>query len=129
MTKPDENELVGVRTFRAGVEGLLVHVRCGVSEEERALPQALRVDLGYSYEAEARDDLSGTVDYGALIEGVADLLEGEEFKLLETGVRRIGDHVLQGFPAIGEVTVCVTKLRVPVARSVSGASVSATFRR
>lgn len=129
MTKPDENELVGVRTFRAGVEGLLVHVRCGVSEEERALPQALRVDLGYSYEAEARDDLSGTVDYGALIEGVADLLEGEEFKLLETGVRRVGDHVLQGFPAIGEVTVCVTKLRVPVARSVSGASVSATFRR
>ena len=116
-------------SFRARVEGLLVHVRCGVSEEERALPQALQVDLDYSYEAEAADDLAGTADYGALVEGVAELLEREEFKLLETGVRRIGDHVLNEFSAVAEVTVSVTKLKVPVARTLSGVSVSATFRR
>lgn len=129
MTETGGPKPVGVRTFRAGVEGLLVHVRCGVSEEERALPQSLRIDLDYAYEAETGDDLAGTVDYGALVEGVAGVLEWEEFKLLETGVRRVGEHVLDEFPAVGEVTVSVTKLRVPVARSLSGVSVSATFRR
>ena len=68
----------------------MVHVHCGVSGEERALPQALRVDLEYTYEAGEDDDLDGTADYGAIIKGVAGLLEGEEFKLLETGVRRVG---------------------------------------
>ena len=129
MTEPGEAKPAGVRAFRAGVEGLLVHVRCGVSEEERALPQSLRVDLDYGYEADGDDELSGTVDYGALIEGVAGLLEREEFKLLETAVRRVGEYVLADFPAVGEVTVSVTKLHVPVARSLSGVSVSAIFRR
>ena len=32
-------------TVRGRVEGLEVHVRCGISKEERALPQALLVDL------------------------------------------------------------------------------------
>ena len=129
MTEPDEHKSVEARRFRARVNGLVVHVRCGVSGEERALPQALRVDLDYSYEAEVADDLAGTADYGALVEGVAELLEREEFKLLETGVRRIGDHVLNEFPTVAEVTVSVTKLKVPVARTLSGVSVSAIFRR
>ena len=106
-----------------------MHVRCGVSEAERALPQTLRVDLDYAYEAGASDDLVGTVDYGALIEGVAELLEREEFKLLETGVLRVGGHVLGAYPTIRGVTVTLTKLGVPVARSLSGVSVSATFGR
>ena len=127
--EPDEHKSAEGRRFRARVNGLAAHVRCGVSKEERALPQALQVDLDYSYEAGASDDLAGTVDYGALIEGVAELLEREEFKLLETGVRRIGDHVLNEFPAVVEVTVSVTKLNVPVARTLSGVSVSSTFRR
>ena len=129
MTESHEGKPAGILMFRAGEKVLLVHVRCGVSEEERALPQSLRVDLDYGYEADGGDELSGTVDYGTLIEGVAELLEREEFKLLETGVQRIGDHVLAAFPAVGEVTVSVTKLHVPVARSLSGVSVSATFRR
>ena len=129
MTKPDEHKSAEIQRFRARVNGLVAHVRCGVSEEERALPQALQVDLDYSYEAEAADDLGRTADYGVLVEGVAELLEREEFKLLETGVRRIGDHVLNEFSAVAEVTVSVTKLKVPVARTLSGVSVSATFRR
>ncbi len=77
-------------TFRALVEALGVHVRCGVSEEERALPQALLVDLQYAYEVRAADDVSGVVDYGALMEEAARALEREEFRLLETKVRRVG---------------------------------------
>ena len=111
------------------MEGLVVHAYCGVTDEERALPQALRVELDYLYEAETGDELAGTVNYGAIIEGMDGVLEKKEFRLLETGVRRVGEHVLSGFSAVREVTVRVTKLRVLVARTVSGVSVEAAFRR
>ncbi len=114
---------------RARVEGLLVHARCGVTDEERALPQALRVDLQYIYQAGEGDELDETVDYGAVLREVAELLEREEFRLLETGMRRVGTYILKSFSEIREVTVCVTKLHVPVAHAVSGVSVEATFRR
>jgi dihydroneopterin aldolase len=73
--------------------------------------------------------LAGTVNYGAIIEGVAGVLKKEEFRLLDTGGRRVGEHVLSGFPAVREVTVRVAKLRVPVARTVSGVSVEVAYRR
>ena len=102
---------------------------CGVSKEERVLPQTLLIGLEYSYEAGGEDDIRGVVDYGVLVEGVAHTLERDEFKLLETGARMVGEHALRTFPAIREVSVSVTKPRVPVARSLSGVSVSASFRR
>ena len=116
-------------TFRCRVQALEVHVRCGATDEERALPQALLVDLAYAYEARAADDVSLTVDYGALLEEVARTLEREEFRLLETGARLVGERVLGEFPAVREISVTVTKPKVPVARSLSGVSVRATFRR
>ena len=112
------------------MEGLVVHAYCGVTDEERALPQTLQGDVDYLYEAETGDELAGTVNYEAIIERVAGVLEKEEFGLLETEVvRRVGEHVLSGLPAVREVPVRDTELRVPVARMVSGASVEATFRR
>jgi dihydroneopterin aldolase len=119
----------GSQAFQAKVEGLVVHAYCGVTDEERALPQALRVELDYLCEAETGDELAGTVNYEAIIENVAGVLEKEEFGLLETGARRVGEHVLSGFPAVREVTALVTKLRVPVSRTVSGVSVEVTFSR
>ena len=114
---------------RARVEGLLVHARCGTTDEERALPQALRVDLEYVYQAGEGDELDKTVDYGAVLRDVAELLEREEFQLLETGMRKVGAYVLEGFPEIWEVTVRITKLHVPVPRAISGVSVEAVFTR
>jgi dihydroneopterin aldolase len=126
---PAASEEAPPMTVRGRVEGLQVHVRCGVSEEERALPQALLVDLQYVYDAQPLDSLSGVVDYGALMEEAARALEREEFKLLETGARRIGARVLEKFPLVREVAVTVTKPRIPIARTTSGVSVRAVFRR
>jgi len=125
------NRPVGSRItlFRARVEGLMVNARCGVTEEERATTQPLRVDLNYLYDAEEGDELSKTVDYGRIIEGVGALLEKEEFKLLETGVCMVGGYVMDGFSSLREVTVAVTKLNVPTHREVSGVSVEVTFGR
>jgi len=122
-------DLPRVATFRARIKGLIVRARCGVTDEERAARQPLRVDLDYLYGTGEGDDLLEIVDYGAIIEGVADLLEKEEFELLEAGTRMVGEHILGEFPPVREVTVAVTKLNVPVRREVSEASVEATFVR
>ena len=118
-----------ITLFRARVQGLMVNACCGVTEEERATSQPLRVDLSYLYDAEEGDELSKTVDYGTIIEGVVALLEREEFKLLETGVCMVGGYVMDGFSSLREVTVAVTKLNVPTHREISGVSVEATFGR
>ncbi len=73
--------------------------------------------------------LDQTVDYGAVLREVAELLEREEFKLLETSVRRVGNYVLSDYPGIREVIVRITKLNVPVAQTVSGVSIEAPFSR
>ena len=117
------------RTFRTRVEGLVVKARCGVTDEERARFQTLRVDLDYLYEAGEGDELSETVDYGVMIEGVAELLERKEFKLLEVGARMVGGYVLDGFSPVREVTVSVAKLNVPIEREVSEVSVEVTYHR
>ncbi len=88
-------------TVRGRVEGLQVHVRCGVSEEERALPQTLLVDLQYVYDAQSSDSLSGVVDYGTLLEEAARALEREEFKLLETGRAGSGRGCWRNFRRFG----------------------------
>jgi dihydroneopterin aldolase len=98
-------------------------------DEERARTQTLRVALNYLYEAGEGDELSETVDYGAIVEGVAELLERKEFKLLEVGARMVGEYVLDRFPPVREITVSVAKLNVPVEREVSEVSVEATFGR
>lgn len=121
--------LPGTTTFRARVQGLVVQVCCGVTDEELATSQSLRVDLRYSYEVGRGDDLLRTVDYGTVIKDVAELLERKEFRLLETGVRMVGQHVLDEFPSIQEVTVALTKLWVPIDRELSEVSVEATFAR
>ncbi|MDQ3911914.1 MAG: dihydroneopterin aldolase [Actinomycetota bacterium] len=122
-------DLLPATLFRARVEGLVVHARCGVTEGERAAPQALRIDLDYLYEPEEGDEIDKTVDYSSIVEGVAGVIEREEFRLLETGARMVGEHILEGYTLVREVTVIVTKLRVPVEREVLKVSVEATFSR
>ena len=107
------------RTFRARGEGLVVEARCCGTDEERARAQTLRVNLNYLYEAGEGDELSETVDYGAMIESVAELLEKNEFKLLETGARRVSEYVLDGFTTVREITVSIAKLNVPIEREIS----------
>lgn len=115
--------------FRGRVKGLVVRARCGVTAEERAEPQPLRVDLDYRYVATKSEDLAATVDYAALIEDVASTIEGEEFRLLEYKARMVGEHVLRMFPQVEEVTVSLTKPNASVEREVAGISVQTTVGR
>jgi dihydroneopterin aldolase len=88
----------------------------GVSEEERALPQPLEVDLEVEADlsrAGHTDDVADTVDYGPLIALCAGVVERNSFRLLEAIAATIADRVLDTTVA-DAVTVRVRKLAVPV---------------
>jgi dihydroneopterin aldolase len=106
------------------INSLEVYAHCEVSAEVLASPQTLLMNPEYIYKAQG-DHISGVVGYGVLLEGVAQVLEREAFQLLETGIRRVGEPVLERFPEVWKPTVHA-KVRVPVARAASGVPVEAS---
>lgn len=115
----DEITLTGVRAF--GYHG--------VFPEERRDGQQFVVDttLFLSTERAAEtDDIADTVNYGAVAERIAAVVEGEPVNLLETLATRIADDLL-GFADARMIAVTVHKPAAPIA--VPFANVSVTVRR
>ena len=76
------------------VQGIELRGRCGVTPEERAVGQTLIVDVRLEPVAcpgAQSDDLSGTVNYGWVVDVVRGIVEGHEFKLLERLAEVIAD--------------------------------------
>jgi dihydroneopterin aldolase len=109
--------------FRGRVESLRTTARFD------GQPQTLLVDLDYTYALRDTEDASRAVNHNDLLTGVTGVLEAQELRSVETGVWRVGEHVLENFPAVREITVSVTDQRMLEARTVSGFTVSRTFRR
>jgi dihydroneopterin aldolase len=98
----------------------------GVSEEERAFPQMLEVDLDLEADlaaAAASDALADSVDYGPLVELTGQVVEGSSFKLLEGLAGALVGGVLAADPRIAAATVRVRKLAVPMDVSMDHAAV------
>lgn len=96
-----------------GLRALGTH---GVLPEERDRPQPFEVDLDVEADLRAAgrsDEVSDTIDYGALAALVAAVLEGERCALLERLAERIAESVLAD-GRVRSVTVTVRKLRPPV---------------
>jgi dihydroneopterin aldolase len=88
----------------------------GVSDEERALPQPLEVDLEVGLDlsaAAASDDLGDTLDYGELVEVCRQAVETGTQRLLEAVAGAIAEDVTRR-PGVRSVTVRVRKLAVPI---------------
>ena len=97
----------------------------GVTDEERALPQPLEVDLEVEADlarAGRTDDVVDTIDYGPLVTLVGGIVERNSFRLLESIAATIADRVL-GATTAAAVTVRVRKLAVPVEADLDWAQV------
>lgn len=106
------------------IKGLRVRARLGVTEEERAAPREVRIDIDIECDLEraARsDELGDTVDYGRVLATVADAVEGGESKLLEHLAHRVAS-VVTGFEGVRRVTVEVSK-SPPVEQEVEAVAV------
>jgi dihydroneopterin aldolase len=113
------------------IRGLRVAGICGVLPEEQERTQPLVVDLDLVCdldEAGRTDDLATTVDYGAVIDRVHDLVARGRVALLERLASDIAEACLAD-ERVDEVTVSVRKLRPPVPQLVDTTGVRLTRRR
>jgi 7,8-dihydroneopterin aldolase/epimerase/oxygenase len=109
-----------------GLRGRGLH---GVYPRERAEGQTFIVDAALSVDTRAAaqfDDLTATVDYGAIAEKIVALIEGEPVNLIETLAQRIASACLAD-PAVREAEITVHKPDAPI--SVPFDDVTVTIRR
>jgi dihydroneopterin aldolase len=103
------------------IKDLTVQYHIGVPEAERAKPQRLLIsvemkgDFGKACET---DDLSATIDYGAVSRRLQAFGEGRSWKLIEKLASDIGQMILEEFRPAG-VEVEVKKFIIPQAKYVS----------
>lgn len=111
---------------RIELRGLRLVGICGALPEERHRAQPLEVDLDVEADlvpSGASDDLTDTIDYGALCDAVAEVVEGGTPHLLEHLAASIAAAVLAADPRISGVGVGVRKLRPPVAHALATSGV------
>jgi dihydroneopterin aldolase len=66
------------------------------------------------------DDLADTVDYAAMHEVIRAVIEGPSRNLLEALAELVAERLLSEFPALGAVTVRVTKTSAPIEGAATG---------
>jgi dihydroneopterin aldolase len=105
-----------VSSDRITLTGLRVHGRHGVYEHERTHGQDFVVDVTVWLDlgsAAATDQLSATLDYGALAQRAARIVGGDPCNLIETVAARIATDVLTNH-RVQTVEVTVHKPTAPL---------------
>ncbi|GLZ54036.1 dihydroneopterin aldolase [Actinomycetospora sp. NBRC 106378] len=100
------------------LRGLRVRGHHGVFDHERRDGQDFVLDLVLQVDLTAAgrsDDLDDTVDYGALAEAAAVVVEGAPRALIEVVASDVADVVLDD-PRVAEVEVTLHKPQAPIAR-------------
>ena len=119
MTELDRIELRGLRVF----------ARHGVLDTERRSGQEFVIDAVLWLDtrpAAGSDDLSKTVDYGALANRLVRLAEEPPVRLIETLAERLAAGCLSE-PLVAEVEITVHKPQAPIAHPFT--DVTITIRR
>jgi dihydroneopterin aldolase len=115
------------------LEGMTFFGYHGALPAERELGQRFVVDVEMRLDlkpAGASDNLSKTVDYGAVHDLVKEIVEGEPLNLIEAVAERIAAAILKNHPTIESVRVKVTKPDVRLAKTVlHGSAVEITRYR
>jgi dihydroneopterin aldolase len=103
-------------TDRIELRGLTVRGHHGVFEQERRDGQEFVVDITVWIDldrAAASDDLTDTLDYGALAARVTDIVGGPARNLIETVAAEVADDVM-GDERVHAVEVVVHKPQAPI---------------
>jgi dihydroneopterin aldolase len=119
------------RSLEISLERLEAPCRVGVGDEERRVLQTVLVDVRFTplvTSDYAADDLSTTVDYGAVASVVVATAAERPYRLLERLSTEIADR-LWALAALGELHVTVRKPAPPVGSPAAAAAVRVTYRR
>lgn len=107
------------------ISGLRVLTRLGWTDDERAEPQAVLVDLDLEIDASrssGSDDLADTVDYAAVVSEVSAYVSSRETRLLERLAAEIAELV-SAMNGVKRVSVEIAKEVVPVPEEVGRVAV------
>lgn len=99
------------------ISDLEVFAHHGVFPEENALGQKFMVSLRLEADlrpAGERDDLSASVDYGAVCRLADGFLRAHVFKLIETAAEGLASEILAQFPTVEAVEVQLKKPWAPI---------------
>ena len=113
------------------LEGMVFFGYHGALPAERELGQRFVVDVELRLDLRAAglsDDLSRTVDYGAVHESVKKVVEGEPLNLIEAVAERIAATVLENHPPVDTLRVKVAKPDVRLGDTVLGGSAVEVLR-
>lgn len=116
MSEQDERPIAPA-DVTIGVTGISLRARVGVKDEERAVERTLLVDVELVpriIEGLFTDDLAGTVDYGHVVQLVAEIVTGDEHRLIEHIAALVCDRLLAELDA-SLVSVTVRKPAPPTA--------------
>jgi 7,8-dihydroneopterin aldolase/epimerase/oxygenase len=116
-------------TDRIELRGLTVRGHHGVFEQERSDGQEFVVDITVWIDlarAAASDDLTDTLDYGALAARATDIVGGPARNLIETVAAALADDVM-GDERVHAVEVAVHKPQAPIPLAFN--DVAVTIRR
>jgi dihydroneopterin aldolase len=102
---------------RITLSGLRLDTSLGATEAERADPQTVEVDLEVEADLSAAsrsDALADTIDYGPLVEAIVRTAGSGSHVLLEGLAGAMARAVFEASPRVGELTLRVRKLAVPM---------------
>lgn len=116
-----------VKVHHVLIEGLELYAYHGVSEAERQVGHRYLIDVDLDVEGDApsTDELTGTVDYGAVAQLVTEIATGKQTRTVERLGQIIGERLLADFPSAvsAEVTVLKPNPPAPVIAASAGAIV------
>lgn len=104
----------------------------GVFDEERKLGQRFVVSV-HLFTDQAKDGsihrLEDTVDYTLVYSVIKNVMESEQFHLLEHCANIIGDRLLNEFPLIEKAQICIQKPSVAIQGSLHSVEIELTRER
>ncbi len=110
-----------LRNDEIRIEELELMARVGVPEEERAQPQRLTVSVTLQppiHFGDLGDDLTRTIDYGAVCAELQQFVSGRRDKLIETLAHEMAEHLLRSFE-LARVELELRKFILPETRYVA----------
>lgn len=117
------------KMLKLNIHQLKESVRLGCSEEERAFPQIVEIDLEIGLNAHdclVSDSIRDTVDYMAVVQVIKKLSQECSWKLLEKMAADIAGEIIASFKQASYVYITVKK---NIVANCSGISASLTVNR
>lgn len=113
------------------LRGLRMMCLCGALPEEQGRRQPYEFDIDIDAavgDATSSDDLNDTIDYGAVLDQIEQVLETESFQLFERMAARVAEAILSDHRT-SSVTIEVRKLRPPVDQDLASSGLRLTVAR